>query len=845
MNSYAMKLLRIFGLVLCLAFSALGFMGCHRAAPALPDAPAAKYFKTEFQDETRYLVESIVGDLAEMAAYARTKTVLGGLAVRAIERPHCSFGKPVYDIVVPAEGGQAPLRFSLNVNKPIWAPDLYEDIALQLCAPMNKAAPSAEVAPSGLAGELTELAAENLEKANRRVSELLTAHFQNPALHEQASLILGAFGLRDFAGTFYDARPILCRMTAHLALARALNRRQPFGTDGRLAEAILDTLMNNQRTALARIEGLSKDSALAPWVRALKAHVTGDDREISAVAAPTLLETIFWFEAVTRSTDIEMAWLKLGRTRQAMRTDYCRVVNQSPYTVGLGHQVREPSLALEIHELNQVYQLAHGRALAATGLVSALNTVPGGCFETDAAGATAVRILGWGQWAYFLQRHLCHTLQHNFDFLQRKWCVPEEAKKYTQEADRLFAGLRLYPVVRRLNAVTDAECQASLGPLAELVGETPHLVPRWGWIHLFRPFLKTEFDPELPDGHVNEWHRHDPPPGTAYEPGSAFAHRSLACRPEISQWVEALHEMAPYDTALDEAMVIYKFGKKPTFEQARELYRPRLEYASGLLARLAERTVDQPARYEEYMGKAADIHPRFFLDLGDYFAERGPEAKAAGYYERGNALYLDEVAVANRCGWLVDYYFRNQRVAEAEKLADRAAETYSGGGLRVKANLLFAQGKYAESFEYAGRVEERYHLPGEVVGWCVRYKDKTGSSQYDGEVKKRLDTLFPRGLERVTPAELRGRPQQGVAFDQESDLLRAAGLQKSNIVVAVNGVRVYDTFQYDYIRDQNPDPEMRLIVWDGKHYLEKVASPPNHRFGVPISSYVRGAARAR
>lgn len=839
-----MKHLRFLGLGWWLAVGALGFMGCHRTgAPALPGAPAAKYFKTDFQDESRYLVESIVGDLAEMAAYARTKAAPGGLSVRAIERPACPFGKPVYDLVVQPGGGQAPLRFSLDVRKPIWAPELYDDIAGRLCHLTNAAAPAAGVAPSDLAGQLTELTAENLEKANQRVSGLLAAHFQDPALHEQAGLILGAFGLRDFAGTFYDTRPILCRMTAHLALARALNGRQPFGTDGRLAEAMLYTLMNNQRAALERIEELSKDAALAPWARALKARVTGDYREIAALPAPTSLEAVFWFEAVAKSTDIEMAWVQLQRTRLPMRSDYYRIVNRSGFGVSLGHTVREPSLALEIHELNQVYQLARGGELGSTNLVPALNTMPGRGFETDAAGATQVRILGWGQWAYFFQRHLCHTLEHNFEFLERLWGVHEEAKAFARQVDRNFAGLRLYPVLRRLNAVTDAEYQASLGPLAELIAETPHWVPRRSWVTLYTSFGSEELGSHLPDGHVDEWHRHEPPPGTAYEPAAGFAHRSLSCRADIIELVDALHQLAPYDIAIAEGVAIFKYSRQPTFEQALELYRPRLEYSSGFLVRVALRTLDRPDRYEEYLGKAAAIHPQFFLDLGDYFAERGPEAKAAAYYERGNALYMDEVAVANRSGWLVDYYFRNQRLKEAEKLADRAAETYSARGLRVKGNLLFAQGKYAESFDLAVRIEERYNSPGEVLEWCIRHQEKTGSSQYDGEVKKRFKTLFPRGLEQVTLADFRGRPQQGVSFDQDNDLLRASGLKKWNIVVALNGIRTYDTLQYEYVRAQIKEPAMRLIIWDGKQYLEKVASPPNHRFGVPISSYVRGGAR--
>jgi hypothetical protein len=33
------------------------------------------------------------------------------------------------------------------------------------------------------------------------------------------------------------------------------------------------------------------------------------------------------------------------------------------------------------------------------------------------------------------------------------------------------------------------------------------------------------------------------------------------------------------------------------------------------------------------------------------------------------------------------------------------------------------------------------------------------------------------------------------------------------------------------------DPHIAFIVWDGTNYVERTASPPNHRFGVPIKTY--------
>lgn len=99
------------------------------------------------------------------------------------------------------------------------------------------------------------------------------------------------------------------------------------------------------------------------------------------------------------------------------------------------------------------------------------------------------------------------------------------------------------------------------------------------------------------------------------------------------------------------------------------------------------------------MTRAALMDVSYFFGLGNYFATREQEEKAAGFYEKAIQQTVDEVRIANRCGWLVEYYFRKERLAEADKLADRAAETYSMTGLETKGDLLFLQGKYPESFD--------------------------------------------------------------------------------------------------------------------------------------------------
>jgi hypothetical protein len=83
------------------------------------------------------------------------------------------------------------------------------------------------------------LAAENL-----RLSRVLQLHPRSSSLHERAALLL-ALAAAEQATAEGDIRPYLCRMTAHLAVARALHG-DALSEDGRLAERLLAQLADRE-----------------------------------------------------------------------------------------------------------------------------------------------------------------------------------------------------------------------------------------------------------------------------------------------------------------------------------------------------------------------------------------------------------------------------------------------------------------------------------------------------------------------------------------------------------------------------------------------------------------------
>jgi len=831
------KLLFIMWPIACSAF-----IGCNKSSPSASShsLPASKsYFKTVWQDESQFIVQTIITDLAEMAFFAKHKNVPPPqhFLVMVQEKPDSSIDSPTYSIQITFDKSTPAIKYDLAVNGPIWSPEVYSNMVRTI---FDAIGTPADLTPgsqdSSLISNLTELTARNLQEQNLALSRALENHFCDPLLHEKAALLLGAFMLRDSSCDFFDLRSPLCRLSAHLALATQFSGQSGVGLNGRLANAILLTLINNQKTALENLAGMdASDPVVQPWLRSLRARNTCDYRIIASVAQPSLLEKIELFRANCVSVDTSIAWGKLSDKDKQTVPDYCRVANAHEYSVESGHELLAVSLPLEIGELDQVYSLEHESKLKKDRLTEVLNTPPERCLSAN--GSHRVRVIGWGQWACFAQRHVCHALQHNFNFLQKEWGVPEEAAKFAKNTESLFSGLRLYPFVRWCNCTTPDDYHRAVDEGLAVTVKTPHLVSAQIWNSMCYKVDFTDLYEPNPNPHINEWHKHNPPPGTAYDPSPRMNHPSLIGRRDVIPLMERLHELAPYEDDLSFNLLRLKYHDKPTFEQMEQVYHPELEYNSFKMYELAKTITGKPEQYEKLMLRSAAIDPYRYYILGDFFQERDQDEKAAAYLEKAMALHPDSVAAASRSSWLIKYYQRKGMTSKALALADKAAEVYSYSGLEAKADLLESLGKYAEAWEYFLKLEERYERSDDLMAFIARYKAKTGNSRYDHELETRMGKLFPKGLEKVTLQSFRTPPSDGAIIKQENKLVSDAGLKADDIIVAVYEIRVHNLPQYSFARETSKAPEMDLIVWRQDHYLQIKCSPPGHRFNADFATY--------
>jgi tetratricopeptide (TPR) repeat protein len=820
----------VLGIAGCLAMAA----GCGRSGErSSGTAPhAASTLPAPFENESQFIVQTIVSDLAEQMFFAANHRMAGlkEFTVRVREKAGSPLDAPVYNLEIASKTGE-PARIELAINGPIWSPEVYEGVTAALAKTVGLKAPSAGTAgDTKLLAALTDANAGTIEKENQRISKELENDFTNPGLHEQAALVLGAFGLREHAGKLSDLHGALCRMTAHLAMASRLAGATPPTLNSHIADAMLFSLMNNQATALEKLDKIeTTDVAAQQWIRALRAYNTGDYRMLSKMPALSPIERIVWFRAFARSVDDDVAWAKLTE-KENFTTDFARIASEESFSVETGHQLLAVSVPSELKELAMIWGLSHGRKLQPAELTNVLNELPERGFTADGK----VRIIGWGQWAGFLQRHLCHAIERDFHFMHEQWGVPEQAAEFATKCNQAFGGLRLYPFARRLMATDKTVYGKAANECAGTLTATPQLVP-WACCSIWETKRFFSFASEMEA--ASNWHTHGLLPGTAYRPEIVFGVGSFMRRRDRLAYLHKLRERAPYDSEIAYEIFNDEYGRNPTYEEVEALYRPVLSFDTSAMTRVAATVENQPDRYEKLMATAAALDPSLYFSLGDFFKERQQNDKAASYFEKGSKLGPDSIRTASYASWRVHYYLQRGDKQKAREIADEAGEVYSFVGLEAKGEFLEATGDYPGAFEWYGKIQERYESAGPLVGFCLRYKARTGDSRYDAELKKRSAALFPKGIQKVALKDFKSAPTDGALIMGENALTREAGLNVGDVIVAVFGVRVHTFNQYGSARDFNSDPEMDLIVWQGNAYHEIKASPPRHRFQVDMVDF--------
>jgi tetratricopeptide (TPR) repeat protein len=798
-------------------------------------------YRTRIQSECWYISEAVITDLIEMMLYAKTQTLPPpeSIQVQVKERKGSKYRHPIFDVTITTNSSSEPFKGVLDVAGPMWSPDTFLPLARELATHIDfKPSTATPSHVESWLSRLLDFSPVTFAKVEREISAGLKASFQDPLLHEQAALIVGLFALREESGDFYHAGLDLCRITPHLVMSALIRGDNPMSVEGKIADIVLETLMNNQVRALEKLKTLPEtDSKLIPWKRALQAWNTHDYRALKNASQETLshFERIARFRAECNMTDATRVGAEFLKDLQDFpSTDWGRILYAEGYSVSLGRMLSETLIPLELKEITEVHEILWGVPLPREELILSLNRFPSvRCLEREERGIE-IRVLAWGHWAAAAQRHLCHAIHHGYSFIKDSWDEPEAAAEFKKATEKTFGDLLLFPFVRRYNARTREEYIRSVDECGELVLDHPHLSPAEAWMMIYET---PNFSPRhftLENG--PSWSTHTPPPGTAYNARTRARHSKLSEQKDYPAQVEDLFARAPYDYATIDRWFYRHTSKDPSPEERIQGYGGLLEYSFHALERVAHSLRNDSAQFEKYMTKAAEMDPEAYYELYEHFKDRAVYERAAEYLEKAISLGEDAVRASNAALWLVKYYIRTERLDLALKHGEKAAETHSARGLEAGGLALEASGRVYEAFLEYCKIMERYNDHSAVASALIR-NPKISSPKIHQQFGELLLNIFPSGIAKVKFDQLKQEPSSGILFRQLSDKAKAAGLQIGDVVVAINGLRVSNMPQYYTVMDSSISEEYEFFVWRKNQYHHLKIPVPGARFGGNVSTY--------
>lgn len=733
---------------------------------------------------------------AQPRVLASESTEQGRIAEQIVRHFARLPGSPLESVGLQDTGGlslEVQLRgasrhhVALPLQPHVFAPQTWAPIAREFCA-------AASAASSGTAPEISTslLDAElvTIERANRTVSEKLSAAPFDAALHEQAALVLGSMMLLEEAGSFTDFREQVARMTAHLACAAALRHEAAPSLDGEIAQTLIAIAVGRQVEALAATERW-KDRAPS-WASALRAFVIEDPRAVPAERPSTGLEVYAHARAVRFKTGTRAMAAMLRRWNVPWNTGIYRlVVGGLNASVQDGNQaMRAHSEATAVHELWPIWHPGQPPVSA-----SDVASWP----EQDAE----FRVISSSDWRDSFMRHALACYEDLDVQMRSRLGLRRESEEMEKALDEKLGGLPLWPVVRAARShdaaygdvATPVDCASFVATMQKLTFRAPAVL----W----------EKGAGCPGAVANYQRIAGFPAGTAFDAD----HRrpfplsgGLTMTIDLAQ-ARALRELAPYSRGA--GALLWQAQRQATVDGARSAFAPLDQYDLDVIALMI-----QVARPDE---KAAllDLECERNVDRCRARVARKvafEEPDAARLMERMLEEGEDRVQMINAVYPLIDVYFDRGDLIHARELAALGEQIGSSIGFSMGGQLMEREGDYDAAERIYRAADKRYPQdPGYLGAFYVRTAKRTRGKHFSREGKEAEQRIFGGPMAKAAGLSA-SEPGMEVTSAGRTAKMERFGFQVGDVVVALDGWRVKNDVQFDTVRGLTDAPEMRATV---------------------------------
>ena len=468
-----------------------------------------------------------------------------------------------------------------------------------------------------------------------------------------------------------------------------------------------------------------------------------------------------------------------------------------------------------------------------TALATAFKDPIGNSVFVGSTGTNNLSVVGPGIFKDITLRHLFMEISRTHFWLRDSWGVPDQDAKFLQQFSEAFHGV---PHEKYLSLLLNNPHPDDAPPGAEINADVADLPPGFvyflSWSGADEKLICSYFAWGIPfnaPSNIND--------RITLVDSNHPGHGNKPSTPGGPPSYSDLRAMAPDSYSISSWIILTKLtqGGHMTKDEELALLSPYFDYNSNSLAYfriLADKQGDiDDATIEMILRKECALKPEKYFSLGELLRKQGKVDEAAEADRTGVKLSTEQVYVSDSVQSLVEYDFNHNQQDEAMQVAKAASDVYSYRGIETYIWLLCKLNRFDEAEDWERKLQERYGGNPFPIFYAAH------ADHYPEQYKAAEKTLFPDGMLQVTLDSFTEPPKSGIIITESSSVMKTAGLQQGDVLVALDSHPVRNLSTYEFVRALSENPIMDFIIWRNGKYLELKPSLPNRRFESKIKNY--------